>query len=212
MVIHSILLQQTQVKLEQLITQKINMTSLKGMISTYVTIFMNQSGLKSEIEVVKILFVVISTNTQMTIFRHQFLDYLESCLSKLSNENKEVYLCGDFNSDLLKLDKVNNYKRFYELMCSYGFLPQILQSTRIQGDSATIVDNIFTNTCNSEIHSGNIITELSDHFTQIVSVSREKLELQCIGETTHPSLKIVLEMMYLFKILITILKMSMINL
>ena len=108
---------------------KINMTSLKGMISTYVTIFMNQFVLKSEIEVVKILFVVISTDTQMTIFRHQFLDYLESCLSKVSNENKEVYLCGDFNSDLLKLDKVNNYKRFYELMCRYGFLPQILQST-----------------------------------------------------------------------------------
>ena len=53
---------------------------------------------------------------------NQFLD-LESCLSKPSNENKEVYLCGDFNSDLLKLDKENNYiyKRFYELMCSYGF-------------------------------------------------------------------------------------------
>ena len=65
-------------------------------------------------------------------------------------------------------------------MCSYGFLPQILQPTRIQGDSATIVDNIFTNTCNSEIHSGNIITELSDHFTQFVSVNREKLDFKKI--------------------------------
>ena len=52
---------------------------------------------------------------------------------------KEVYLCGDFNSDLLKLDSVNNYKNFYELVCSYGYLPQILQPTRIQGDSATII-------------------------------------------------------------------------
>ena len=74
-----------------------------------------------------------------------FLSYLESCLSKLSNENKEIYICGDFNSDLLKLDNVNNYNKVYELMCSYGFLPQILQPTRIQGDSATIIDNIFTN-------------------------------------------------------------------
>ena len=72
---------------------------------------------------------------------------MESCLSKINNENKEVYLCGDFNSDLLKLDKVNNYKKFYELMSSYGYLPQILQPSRIQGDSATIVDNIFTNVC-----------------------------------------------------------------
>ena len=76
-------------------------------------------------------------------------------MSKLCNENKEVYICGDFNSDLLKLDKLNNYKKFYELMCSYGFLPQIIQPTRIQGDAATIVDNIFSNISNNEIHSGN---------------------------------------------------------
>ena len=50
-----------------------------------------------------------------------FLDYLESCLSKLSNENKEVYLCGDFNSDLLKLDKVYNYKDIYELFVQLWF-------------------------------------------------------------------------------------------
>ena len=42
------------------------------------------------------------------------------------------------------------------------------------------MDNIFTNTCNSEIHSSNIITELSDHFTQFVSVSREKLDFKKI--------------------------------
>ena len=106
-----------------------------------------------------------------SIYRHpndnslsydNFLIYLESCLSKLSNENKEVYLCGDFNSDLLKLDKVKNYKTFYELMCSYG------------GDSATIMDNIFTNTCGRKIHSGNI-TDFSDHYSQFVSVRRVKL-------------------------------------
>ena len=60
-----------------------------------------------------------------SIYRHpndnimaydKFLGYLELCLSKLSNENKEVYLCGNFNSDLLKLDGVNNYNNFYELL------------------------------------------------------------------------------------------------
>ena len=124
-----------------------------------------------------------------SIYRHpndnslsydNFLIYFESCLSKLSNENKEVYLCGDFNSDLLKLDKVKNYKKFYELMCSYGFLPQILQPTRIQGDSATIIDNIFTNTCGRKIHSGNIITDFSDHYSQFVSVRRVKLDFKKI--------------------------------
>ena len=63
-------------------------------------------------------------------------------------------------------------------MCSYGYLPQILQPTRIQGDSATIIDNIFTNICDSKIKSGNIITDFSDHYSQFVSVKREKLEFK----------------------------------
>ena len=63
-------------------------------------------------------------------------------------------------------------------MCSCGYLPQILQPTRIQGDFATIIDNIFTNICNSKIKSGNIITDFSDHYSQFVSVKREKLEFK----------------------------------
>ena len=65
--------------------------------------------------------------------------------------------------------------------CKYYTVSEFYNSpTRIQGDSATIVDNIFTNTWNSEIHSGNIITELSDHFSQFVSVGREKLDFKKI--------------------------------
>ena len=47
------------------------------------------------------------------LYRHprnnskDFLSYLEKCLLKLSKENKEVYICGDFNFDLLKLE--NNH-------------------------------------------------------------------------------------------------------
>ena len=36
-------------------------------------------------------------------------------------------------------------------MCSYGLLPQINQPTRITENSATIVDNIFTNNMNNKI-------------------------------------------------------------
>ena len=65
-------------------------------------------------------------------------------------------------------------------MCSYGYLPQILQPTRIQGDFATIIDNIFTNTCNRKIRSGNIITDFSDHYSQFVSIERERLDFKKI--------------------------------
>ena len=65
-------------------------------------------------------------------------------------------------------------------MRSYGLLPQILQPTRIQGVSATIIDNIFTNNWDRIIQNGNILTDGSDHFIQFVSVRREKLDFKKI--------------------------------
>ena len=71
------------------------------------------SGSKLKIKIKNIICGSIYRNPNDNIMAYdKFLGYLELCLSKLSNENKEVYLCGDFNSDLLKLDGVNYYKNF----------------------------------------------------------------------------------------------------
>ena len=105
---------------------------------------------------------------------------MEIFLNKQANENKDIYICGDFNTDLLKIDKNVNYKKFYEQLCSYGLLPQIIQPTRITDTSATIVDNIFTNNMNNKIASGNIITDFSGHYTQFVSIFREKIDYKSI--------------------------------
>ena len=46
----------------------------------------------------------------VSIYRHphnnfdEFYKYFEMCLGSLAKENKEVYICGDFNLDLLKID------------------------------------------------------------------------------------------------------------
>ena len=60
-------------------------------------------------------------------------------------ENKEIYLCGDFNIHLLKINEVRNHRKCYELMSSYGLLSHILNPTRETEDSATLIDNIFSN-------------------------------------------------------------------
>ena len=67
---------------------------------------------------------------------NNFLEYMETTLNKLANENKDISNCDDFNSDLLKIDKNINYKKLYEQLCSYGLLPQIMQPTRITDSSA----------------------------------------------------------------------------
>ena len=65
------------------------------------------------------------------LYRHprydlsEFLQYLKI----IAKENKEVYICGDFNIDLLKIETLNSNQEYYNLLCSYGFLPQIIQPT-----------------------------------------------------------------------------------
>ena len=66
-----------------------------------------------------------------SIYRHphnisdiynNFLEYLDHTLSKLTNENKEIYLCGDFNSDLIKIDEHNNYNFFMNFWLAMDLL------------------------------------------------------------------------------------------
>ena len=115
------------------------------------------------------------------IYRHprydltEFLPYLEKCLKIITKENKEVYICGDFNIDLLKIETLNSNQEYYNLLCSYGFLSQIIQPTRgVVNQLLSLIDNIFTNNINDEITSDNIFLTFSKHFSQIVSVKREK--------------------------------------
>ena len=64
-------------------------------------------------------------------------------LTILAKENKEVYICGDLNLDLLKVDTDHLTQHFFNLLCSYGFLPHILQPTNVTEHTATIIDNIL---------------------------------------------------------------------
>ena len=48
---------------------------------------------------------------------------MDTTLNKLTKENKEVYITGDFNIDLLKYDIIPKYQEFYNLMTAHGHLP-----------------------------------------------------------------------------------------
>ena len=103
---------------------------------------------------------------------------MEICLTKLANENKEVYICGDFKFDLLKTETNHLTQHFFNLLCSYGFLPHILQPTRVTENMATVIDNILSNNLMDEIISGNVLLNLSDHFSQFISVNREQIDIK----------------------------------
>ena len=87
---------------------------------------------------------------------------------------------GDFNIDLLKYGNNIQVNTFVNLMYSYSFFPCINRPTRIypttKGTSISLIDNIFTNEVDHKITSGNLITDLSDHFPNFISVKGSRFQ------------------------------------
>ena len=111
------------------------------------------------------------------IYRHPgsdssiLTDHLNETLLSIANENKNVFISGDLNIDLLRYDTITKNKDFLDMMTSNGFLPHIVHPTRITDTSATLIDNIFSNTYFSDSVSGNILIELADHLSQFLYIS-----------------------------------------
>lgn len=96
----------------------------------------------------------------------QFLQYLDMTLEKLSSSDKVVYLMGDFNIDLLKCEISDYSHNFLLSLQCYSFFPVIDKPTRVYNNSATIIDNIFVNRFDHKISGGNIVSDISDHYSQ----------------------------------------------
>ena len=97
-----------------------------------------------------------------------FIEDLDEMLQKVSLENKDTYLGGDFNIDLIKSNRFS--QTFVNLMDTYALSPFINKATRISSSSSTLIDNIFSNTVNRHVASGIIYSDLSDHLPIFVIV------------------------------------------
>ena len=72
------------------------------------------------------------------LYKHPNMDvsdfhknYLNTLLDKLSKENKQVFLLGDFNISLLNYNDHQPTDGFLDSLASNSFIPHILQPTRI---------------------------------------------------------------------------------
>ena len=92
-----------------------------------------------------------------------FLNSFGSILDKINRENRPTYLLGDYNFDILKYTNAKHTQAFLNLMLTFGMLPKIDRPTRINKNSATLIDNIFTNVHQADIESGLWIADISDH-------------------------------------------------
>lgn len=74
-----------------------------------------------------------------------FLSYFDNALENYSNSGKILYVFGDFNKDLLKFETCSLSQDFLLSLQSCYLFPTIDKPTRVYNNSATLIDNIFTN-------------------------------------------------------------------
>ena len=98
----------------------------------------------------------------------QFQKYFEETIEKLSATGKVIYIMSDTNINLLHASSCTYAQNFLFSLQSFSSIPTIHKRTRVHNNSATLIDNIFTNNVQEEIISGNIISDISDHFHAIL--------------------------------------------
>jgi hypothetical protein len=80
-------------------------------------------------------------------------------------KKKQIIHTGDYNLNLLNTASHAPTNEFSEINFSHSLLPTINRPTRISEKSATLIDNIYTNSQLSDNYkSGIILSDLSDHY------------------------------------------------
>jgi len=119
----------------------------------------------------------------------RFLDYIDHSLEPFIARGTPVIILGDFNIDLLKILHCNFAHNFLLSLQSCSMIPTIDKPTRLHGYSATLIDNIFVNANIDVGISGNIVTDLSDHFSQLcilnLDQTQAKINKQKIRDYSH---------------------------
>lgn len=112
-------------------------------------------------------------------------------MSFLINKNDLFFICGDFNIDISKQDKITN--QFNSLIQSYNCRFLINDFTRITNKTKSCIDNIITNyenvNCCKVVNTG-----FSDHLAQIATLEsnvKENNPQKVFRHITHTKIKLL---------------------
>lgn len=94
-----------------------------------------------------------------------FKNSLYKMLSNFQKFKGKLVCCGDYNTDFSLCDH-KDANDITNIFLSFGLKKSIFEYTRVQGNSKSTVDNIFTNQDNFK--AGVIYANLSDHFAMYI--------------------------------------------
>ena len=105
----------------------------------------------------------------------RFQEYFDETLEKFSTSNKSIFVMGDFNINLLGVETCNYAHNFLLSLQSFSLIPTIDKPKRVYKNTATLIDNILVNKLDAEIYSGNIVSDISDHYSQFCIFQKIKV-------------------------------------
>ena len=102
----------------------------------------------------------------------QFLTEIDNMLRILRMRSfQSLQICGDFNLDLLTIDNNPNSLNFINTMFLRYLSPTISKPTRVNDNSFSLLDNIFSDNT-SNLIAGIVPIDISDHYL-IFNINRE---------------------------------------
>ena len=101
----------------------------------------------------------------------RFISELTPILSAFEKRNAEVILAGDFNIDLLQVNRKSIFSEFFDLMTSFSFYPKVTLPTRLSKSKGSLIDNFFVKLSDKTNSSSACIltSALSDHFPYFIA-------------------------------------------
>lgn len=73
-----------------------------------------------------------------------FTDHFTNLMAELSSSNKDTFILGDFNIDILKIQSHEKTSAFIDNCFANGFLQIVTKPTRVNHTSATLIDHILS--------------------------------------------------------------------
>ena len=122
-------------------------------------------------------------NTSISAFTEQ----LTNIVRTLRIENKQCYIMGDFNINLLNYDHHMETHDYVDAMFSNCLIPQITKPTRITPTTATLIDNIYSNDILGEYNQlqGILYSDISDHLPIFILTTLNNDKQDCVTIETR---------------------------
>lgn len=105
-------------------------------------------------------------------FNNQIFDILQI----INGSNKQVFILGDFNLNLLNHESHLPTSNFLNIMLSNGLKPTVTRPTRIFQDTSTLIDNIFSNISAKDCEVALIYSDISDHLPILLQYFSTKMK------------------------------------